>query len=55
MVDSLKRDPVAKAVQKGNMEILKTLLQKGANPNIVTDGCLSPLNRAIKEDKIEIS
>ena len=37
----------AKAIDKGNIKILKLLIENGSDPNMIEKGDLSPLNRAI--------
>ena len=54
MVDGKNWIPLAKAIDKGNMKIIRIVLQSGTNPNSYAEGTLSPLNRAIFKNKIEI-
>ena len=46
--------PLHRAIMLANIEILKKLLQKGANPNLNVKGYLSPLCKAILEGKEDI-
>ena len=46
--------PIQIAIDNDNIQILKVLLQNGANPNLYQQGYLCPLNRAIQLEKLEI-
>ena len=54
MVDQTGWYPIHRAIVIANIEILKKLLQKGANPNLNVKGYFSPLCKAILEGKDEI-
>jgi ankyrin repeat protein len=43
-----------RAIVSGKIEYLKTLLQNGANPNLIVKGFPSPLNKAIIEDRVDV-
>ena len=51
MVDQAGWYPIHAAIVLGNIEIFKTLLQKGANPNLNVKDYHSPLCKAILERK----
>ena len=54
MVDRAGWFPIHAAIVVANIEILKKLFQKGANPNLNVKGYLSPLCKAILEGKEDI-
>ena len=54
-IDSKGWYPLNRAVELGNPEILKKLLQKGANPNFYKHGYVSPVNFAIFNEDLEIA
>ena len=54
MVDRAGWFPIHAAIVVANIEILKKLFQKGANPNLNVRGYHSPLCKAILEEKDEI-
>ena len=41
-----------RAIVSGKIEYLKTLLQNGANPNLIVKGFPSPLNKAIIDKSV---
>ena len=53
-VDQTGWYPMHRAIMLANIEILKKLLQKGANPNLNVKGYFSPLCKAIFEGKEQI-
>ena len=53
-IDSKGWYPLNRAVELGNPEILKKLLQKGANPNFYKHDYVSPVNFAIFNEDLEI-
>ena len=53
-VDQTGWYPMHRAIMLANIEILKKLLQNGANPNLNVKGYFSPLCKAILEGKDEI-
>ena len=44
----------AKAIDKGNIKILKLLIENGSDPNMIEKGDLSPLNRAIFRENFKV-
>ena len=53
-VDQAGWYPIHRAIVLANIEILKNLLERGANPSLKINGYLSPLCKAILYEKEEI-
>ena len=53
-VDQTGWYPMHRAIMLANIEILKNLLERGANPSLKINGYLSPLCKAILYEKEEI-